>query len=473
MNPTQITDKFDVIVIGGGPGGYVCAIRAAQLGFKTACVEMQKTLGGTCLNIGCIPSKALLESSHHFEQAHKEFADHGIELDQIKLNLTKMLARKDSVVKGITGGVEFLFKKNKITWLKGFGSVESANTIAVSDASKSKKEYFEAKHIVLASGSVPIELPFAPFDHKFIVDSTDALNFEKVPEHLIVVGGGVIGLELGSVWRRLGAKVTVIEALDKILGNTDAEVSTTMLKIMNKQGIEFHLKTFLKKAEVKGNKVIVRCSKNEGEELSFEGDKVLIAVGRKPFNKDMGLDKLGIQMQKNGTVVVDKHFCTNVPSIYAIGDLITGPMLAHKAEEEGMALAEMLAHKAGHVNYDAIPGVVYTWPEIATVGLSEEMCKEQNIPYRKGSFNFKANGRAKAMGHTEGFVKILAHAQTDKLLGAHIIGPMASEIIAEIVIAIEYGASAEDIARSVHAHPTLCEVIKEAALDVDKRAIHA
>lgn len=467
----MIKEKFDVIVVGAGPGGYVAAIRASQLGLKTACIESRETLGGTCLNVGCIPSKALLESSHHFESALNEFGQHGIELGKVELKLDKMLSRKNSVVSSITAGVEFLFKKNKVSWLKGRGQLDSAQIVAVTDA-EGNKSFFEGKHIILATGSAPIELPSAVFDHKIIVDSTDALNFEKVPEHLIVIGAGVIGLELGSVWRRLGSQVTVVEAMDKILGGTDEDVSSSMLKILKKQGLEFHLKTFLKGAEVKNGKVFVHCSKDNGDELTLEGDRLLVAVGRRAYTQGLGLEKLNITTQK-GVVSVDEHFRTNIPSVYAIGDLIAGPMLAHKAEEEGIALAEMLAQKSGHVNYRAIPSIVYTWPEVATVGLGEEQCIKQGISYRVGSFNFKANGRAKAMGYTEGFVKIISDARTDKLLGVHIIGPSASEIIAEAVIAFEFGASAEDLARSVHAHPTLCEAIKEASLDIEKRAIHS
>ncbi|MBI2602385.1 MAG: dihydrolipoyl dehydrogenase [Deltaproteobacteria bacterium] len=462
--------KFDVIVIGAGPGGYVGAIRAAQLGFSVACVEDRTSLGGTCLNVGCIPSKAMLESSHRYHQVQHELADHGIEVGKVSLDLKKMINRKNSVVTAITKGVEFLFKKNKITWLRGWGKVESAHSVSVQSRNGEKKTY-EAKHIIIASGSVPIELPFAPFDHKLIVDSTDALEFSRVPEHLIVVGAGVIGLELGSVWSRLGARVTFIEALPNILGNTDSELSTTMLRLFQKQGITFHMESMLKSVDTK-NKVIARCTgKAEGTEIV--GDKILIAIGRKPAILGLGLENVGVKMEKNGWLTVDDRFRSSVPSICAIGDAVRGPMLAHKAEEEGIAVAEFLAGKHGHVNYEAIPNVVYTWPEIATVGQSEEDLKSKGIAYRTGKFNFKANGRARAVGAVDGFVKILADAQTDRLLGVHILGPMASELIAEVAVAFEFGASAEDVARSVHAHPTLAEVIKEAALDVDKRAIHS
>ena len=461
-------ENFDLIVIGAGPGGYVCAIRAAQLGFKTACVEARDALGGTCLNVGCIPSKALLESTHHYLQVQKEFAEHGILVEKIALDLKKMQSRKTGVVQSITNGVDFLFKKNKITWLHGWGTIEKPNTVSVK--SKEGTAKYTAKHIVIASGSEPIELPFAKFDHKFIVDSTDALTFEQVPEHLIIIGAGVIGLELGSVWSRLGAKVTFIEALKNVLGNNDLETSTALMRILQKQGMNFHLDSMLESVEVKGNRVFARC---KGKSDVFEGDKILVAIGRRPAVSRMGLDELGVKKEKNGTIMVNERFESSVKSIYAIGDSIKGPMLAHKAEEEGIALAELLAGKAGHVNYESVPNIVYTWPEVASVGISEEEAKKQGLKYKTGKFQFRANGRAKAMGNLDGFVKILADAHTDRLLGVHILGPMASELISEIAVAFEYGASAEDLARSVHAHPTLAEAVKEAALDVSKQAIHA
>jgi len=461
--------EFDVIVIGAGPGGYVCAIRAAQLGMKTACVEVRDSLGGTCLNVGCIPSKALLESTHHLHQLQKEFADHGITVEKIGIDLKKMQARKSGVVQSITSGVDFLFKKNKITWLHGWGKVEAENKVSVRSKEGETKTY-SAKHIVIATGSEPIELPFAKFDHKFVVDSTDALMFEKVPEHLIIVGAGVIGLELGSVWSRLGAKVTFIEALKNILGNNDIETSNSMLRILTKQGMTFHLESMLESIEIKGDKVTARC---KGKEDVFEGDKVLIAIGRKPASSKLGLEELGVKREKNGCIIVNEKFESSVASVYAIGDAISGPMLAHKAEEEGIALAEFFAGKAGHVNYESVPNIVYTWPELASVGLSEEEAKKRGINYKTGKFQFRANGRSKAMGNVDGFVKIIADAHTDRLIGVHILGPMASEIISEIAVAFEYGASAEDLARSVHAHPTLAEAVKEAALDVSKQAIHA
>lgn len=464
-------DQFDVIVIGSGPGGYVCAIRAAQLGLKTACVEVRDTLGGTCLNVGCIPSKAMLESTHHYHQLQKEFADHGITVEKVSLDLKKMLERKNGVVKSITSGVDFLFKKNKITWLQGWGRVEKANKVSVK-GKDGKTALYSAKHIVIASGSEPIELPFAKFDHKYIVDSTDALMFDKIPEHLIIVGAGVIGLELGSVWARLGAKVTVIEAMKNILGNNDLETSTAMMKILTKQGINIHLESSLDSVEVKDGKVTARC-KGKAEGQTFEGDRILIAIGRRPASSNLGLDELGVQREKNGSIIINERFESSVKSVYAIGDTVKGPMLAHKAEEEGIALAEFLAGKHGHVNYESVPNIVYTWPELASVGLSEEEAKRQGLNYKVGKFNFRANGRSKAMGNVDGFVKVIANAKTDRLIGVHILGPMASEVISEIAIAFEYGASAEDIARSVHAHPTLAEAVKEAALDVSKQSIHA
>lgn len=463
-------EPFDVIVVGGGPGGYVCAIRCAQLGMKVACIEKSKTLGGTCLNVGCIPSKALLESSHHYSHITKDIAEHGIEIDKIKLNLNKLLARKDKVVQGITSGVDFLFKKNKIVRLLGHATLTSPNQIEIKQGQDTG--LYEAKHIILATGSTPINLAIAPFDHDKIVDSTDALSFASIPKHLVVIGGGVIGLELGSVWNRLGAKVTVIEALDHILGNTDKTVSTALQKILTKQGMIIHLNTKLKSTLIQKNEVEVVCEQNN-KEIRFHADKVLVAVGRKPYTENLGLEALGIKCDAKGTIACDKHFKTSLPSIYAIGDVISGPMLAHKAEEEGIALAETLAGKAGHVNYEAIPSIVYTWPEVATIGMSEEVCMEKGLKFKTGTFQFKANGRAKAMGNSDGFVKVIADAKTDRLLGVHIIGPNASELIAEAAIAFEFGASAEDIARSVHAHPTLAEALKEASLDVEKRAIHS
>jgi dihydrolipoamide dehydrogenase len=465
-----MTDSFDVIVIGSGPGGYVCAIRAAQLGLKTACIEASATLGGTCLNVGCIPSKALLESSHLYHVAKHDFAQHGISAQNLEFNVKKMVERKDSVVDSITKGVEFLFKKNQVTWLKGRAVLKSATTVLVEKDGNTVE--YGAKNIVIATGSTPIEIPSVKFDHRYILDSSDALKLESVPDHLIVIGGGVIGLELGSVWLRLGSKVTVIEAADKILGATDNSVSLEMQKILKKQGMEFHLSTTLQEAEIKGNRVHVVCAKGP-ERIVFECDKLLVAVGRRPYTDRLGLEAVGIEKDARGRIPVTSDFKSKIAGIYAIGDVIAGPMLAHKAEEEGIAVAENIAGKCGHVNYDAIPSVVYTWPEIATVGKSEEELTNAGMSFKKSSFPFKANGRAKAMGNVDGFVKILADSKTDRLLGVHIIGPMASELIAEVAIAFEYKASAEDLARSIHAHPTLAEAIKEAALGIDGRTIHA
>lgn len=465
------TVSYDLLVIGGGPGGYVAAIRAAQLGLKTACIEQAPALGGTCLNVGCIPSKALLESSHHFWRAQHEFAEHGITCGKIQLDLQKMLHRKNEVVQGITAGVAFLFQKNKVDWIRGTGSLVETGVVEVQPVSGTPVRY-QARQILLATGSCPIEIPIAKFDHTQIVDSTDALQFTQVPKHLIVIGGGVIGLELGSVWGRLGAKVTVVEALDGILGVTDTQTAAFLQKQLIKQGMSFHLATKLEQATVKGNTVIARCKKGS-ESIEIEGDKLLVAVGRRAYTHGLGIEKLGIALDPAGRIPVDAHFTTTIPGVFAIGDVIAGPMLAHKAEEEGVAVAEFLAGKKSHVNYEALPSIIYTWPEVATVGKSEEQLKKEGTPYRVGKFYFKANGRAKAMGDAEGVAKLLAHRDTDRLLGAHLVGPWASEMIAEIAMAFEFGASAEDVARAVHAHPTLAEIWKEAALAVDQRSLHS
>lgn len=463
-------ESFDLVVIGSGPAGYVCAIRGAQLGLKTACVESTKTLGGTCLNVGCIPSKALLESSHHYHSLTHNFKEHGITVSNPKFDLGQMQKRKGKVVSTITQGVEFLFKKNKVTHLKGLGSFVSPTEVKVTLGKNSKT--VQAKKIVIATGSHPIELPFAPFDHTSIIDSTDALELKEVPKELVVIGGGVIGLELGSVWSRLGAKVTVIEFLDKILGTTDKQISQQMQKILEKQGFDFVLGAQAKSVEKKAKKTKVTYTVGDKEQ-SITCDKVLVAVGRKAHTDKLNLSALGIKTNKYGQVEVSDTWQTSCDTVYAVGDVIEGPMLAHKASDEGMAVAEHIAGQWAHVNYRAIPSVVYTAPEVACVGLSEEECKEQKIPYKTGKFLFKANGRAKAMGEEDGMVKIIAHAETDKIIGFHILGANASELIAEAAIAFEYGASAEDIARSTHAHPTLAEIMKEAALDVHKRAIHS
>lgn len=462
-----MSNSFDLIVIGAGPGGYVAAIRAAQLGLSVACVEKEPTLGGTCLNWGCIPSKALLDSSEHFHLAKHSFAKHGIKLPGgVELDLPSMMKRKESVVSGLTKGVEFLFKKNKITRLTGHAKLTSPTTVDIGGTA------YTAKHILIATGSAPIQIPSLPFDGKQIVDSTGALSLPKVPKHLVIIGGGVIGLELGSVWRRLGAEVTVIEFLDRIAPAMDREMTTGLQKQLEKLGMKFQFTTAAQSATVKNGEVTVTWKQGDktGE---TKADVVLVAVGRKPYTENLGLKEVGVELDAKGFVKVDHHYRTNVPSISAIGDVIGGLMLAHKAEEEGVAFAEMHVGKAGHVNYQAVAGVIYTDPELASVGYTEEELKAKAIPYKVGKFPFAANGRAKAMDSQDGTVKVLAHAETDRLLGVHILGPRASDMIAEAATAIEFAASAEDIARSVHAHPTLSEAFKEAALAVDKRAIHA
>jgi len=460
--------QFDLVVIGSGPGGYTGAIRAAQLGLKTAVIEKDKSLGGTCLNVGCIPSKALLDSSEHFLQALHELSEHGVKLAKVELDLPTMLGRKDKIVKSLTDGIAYLFKKNQITSFQGTGSLVSATEVEVKSATGETKR-LKAKNIMLATGSVPIELPFAKFDGKKIISSTEALTLPQVPKHLIVIGGGVIGLELGSVWMRLGAKVTVIEATAKLCGSMDGQMTKQLQKVLTKQGMEFMLETKVQGLEVLKDQVKVKIeSAKTPSELM--GDICLVAVGRKAFSDGVGLEKVGVTKDERGRVKVNAHLQTNIANIYAIGDLISGPMLAHKAEEEGVAVAETITGHAGHVNYDTVPGVVYTWPELASVGKTEEELKASGIAYKVGSFPFSANGRAKALGSTEGSVKVLADAKSDRILGVHILGPRASDMIAEAVVAMEFGGSSEDLARSFHAHPTLSEVMREAALAVDKRA---
>ncbi len=467
-----MADRYDLVVIGAGPGGYVAAIRAAQLGMKVACVEKRPTLGGTCLNIGCIPSKALLDSSELYHLAEARFAKHGIKVDKLGIDVPAMLARKDEVVKGLTTGVAGLFKKNKIEPVYGSATIASPTSVKVKK-NDGGEVVLETKNILLATGSAPVELPFLKFDGKTVVSSTEALCFEKVPQHLVVVGGGYIGLELGSVWKRLGAKVSVVEFLPRITPMADVEVGAALHKSLAKQGLEFYLETKVTGADVKGGKATVKAETKDGKALSLDADRVLVAVGRKAYVEGLGLDGVGVKYDpKTNKVAVDGHYRTNVPSITAIGDLIDGPMLAHKAEDEGVAVAEILAGKAGHVNYETIPSVIYTWPEMASVGITEEQAKERGQEYRVGKFPFLANGRAKAMDETEGFVKILADAKTDRVLGVHIFGPRASDMIAEAVTTMEFAGSSEDIARICHAHPTLSEAVKEAALAVDKRAIH-
>ncbi|MDE3060151.1 MAG: dihydrolipoyl dehydrogenase [Pseudomonadota bacterium] len=462
-----MTDQFDLIVIGGGPGGYVAAIRAAQLGMNVACIEKRSTLGGTCLNVGCIPSKALLESSHHYEEARLHFASHGIKAS-VSLDLPVMLQRKDKVVSDLTRGIEGLFKKNKVTWIKGAASIKGTGVVTVDG-----KATFSAKNILIATGSEVMPLPGVAIDEKRIVSSTGALALDKVPEHLVVVGGGYIGLEMGSVWRRLGAQVTVVEFLDRIVPGMDGETGKLFQRTLEKQGIQFRLGTKVVAAENKGKNVALtlEAAKGGGKE-NLTVDIVLVAIGRRPYTQGLGLENAGIRVDDRGRIPVDKHFQTSAKGIYAIGDVIAGPMLAHKAEEEGIAAVEVMAGQTGHVNYDAIPGVVYTWPEVATVGKTEEEVKAGGIEYKVGKFPFTANSRARATGETEGMVKIIADAKTDRVLGVHIIGPDAGTLISECVLAIEFGGSSEDIARTCHAHPTLEEATKEAALAVLGRAVH-
>ena len=464
-------DNFDLVVIGGGPGGYVCAIRAAQLGLKTACIESRGALGGTCLNVGCIPSKSLLNLSENFHKAKKDFNQQGIEIEGIKLNIEKMMSNKNKSVQVLTKGVEFLFKKNKVTYLKGKGVLFSKNDITVYD-NNTKKNY-KTKNIVIATGSEVASLPGIKIDEKNIISSTGALSLKKVPKKLAVVGGGYIGLEMGSVWSRLGSEVTVIEYLDFITPGMDREISDEFKKILTKQGIKFKMGSKVNSIKNNGTKVLINYTdiKNSKDE-NLEVDKVLVSVGRKPYTEGLNLTKVGVKKDNKGRIEVNSKLQTTVQNIYAIGDVIKGPMLAHKAEEEGIAVAEILAGQAGHVNYDVIPGVIYTSPEVATVGKTEEQLKEENKNYKVGKFPFLANSRAKVNNETEGFVKILADSKSDKVLGVHIIGPHCGDMIAEMALAMEFGASAEDIARTCHAHPTHTEAIKEAALAVDKRPIH-
>ena len=465
-------DNFDLVVIGGGPGGYVCAIRAAQLGLKVACVESRGALGGTCLNVGCIPSKSLLNLSENFHKAKNNFNQQGIEIDGIRLNIEKMMSNKNKSIQVLTKGVEFLFKKNKVIYFKGKGVLLSKNDIVIYE-SGNKRTNIKSKHIVIATGSEAVSLPSIEIDEKIIVSSTGALSFDKVPNKLVVVGGGYIGLEMGSVWSRLGSEVTVIEYLDHITPGMDREVSNEFQKILTKQGLKFKMGCKVNTVKSNGASAIINFSdvKNSKEE-TIEVDKVLVSVGRKPYTEGLNLSKVGVKKDSKGRIEVNSKLQTTVENIYAIGDVIKGPMLAHKAEEEGIAVAEILAGQAGHVNYDVIPGVIYTSPEVATVGKTEEQLKNESKSYKIGKFPFLANSRAKVNNETDGFVKILADSKTDKVLGVHIIGPHCGDMIAEMALAMEFGASAEDIARTCHAHPTHTEAIKEAALAVDKRPIH-
>lgn len=458
-------NQHDLVVIGAGPGGYVAAIRGAQLGLNVACIDAEAALGGTCLRVGCIPSKALLEASERFHEAGHALADFGIKVSGVELDLERMLKRKDGIVSGLTQGIAGLFKKNKVTRYHGRGKIVGPGRISVTGPDACE---LEAKHVIIATGSKVAPLRGVELDGDRIGTSTEALSYPEVPKHLVVIGAGYIGLELGSVWRRLGAKVTVLEYLERILPGMDAEIAREAERIFEKQGIEFKLGARVTSAVRKGNEVVVGI---DGQD-SITCDRVLLAVGRVPNTDDLGLGSVGIELDPRGRVPIDDHFRTYVPGFYAIGDVVRGPMLAHKAEEEGVACVEGIVTGFGHVNYDAIPGVCYTHPEIASVGKTEEELTAQNVPFKKGSFPFMANGRARALGATEGRVKILAHAKTDRILGVHVIGPRAGDLIAEAAVAIEFSASAEDIARSSHAHPTLAEVMKEAALSVDRRAIH-
>jgi len=466
-----MSEKFQVIIIGSGPGGYVCAIRLAQLGIKTACIESRGTLGGTCLNIGCIPSKSLLNLSKNFHKA-KDLSNLGVEVGKVKLNLKKMMQNKDKAVTSLTKGIEFLFKKNKVTHFKGIGSFKSSTQISIIDNQK-KETIIETEKTIISTGSEPVSLPSIQFDEKIIVSSTGALSLKVVPKKMVIVGGGYIGLEMGSVWSRLGAEVHVIEFLDHITPGMDKEISKEFMKILTKQGINFHLQTKVDSIKKNNKGASISTTHKDGKKINFKCDIVLISVGRKPNIKNLNLDAIGVELDDKKRVKTDKNFETSIKNIYAIGDVKEGPMLAHKAEEEGIAVAEMIAGQSGHVNYDIIPGVIYTSPEVASIGKTEEQLKELNKKYKVGKFPFMANSRAKAIDEPEGFVKILADEKTDKVLGVHMIGPHAGEMIAEMAVAMEFGASSEDIARTCHAHPTFSEAVKEAALSVDKRAIHS
>lgn len=468
-----MSDTYDLVVIGAGPGGYVAAIRAAQLGLKVACVEKRSALGGTCLNVGCIPSKALLNASEKFAEAEHHLADFGIQVGKPKIDVKAMMARKTEIVTGLTGGIAFLFKKHKIDWVEGTATITAPGTVAVTPNGKSKPQTLSAERILIATGSESTPLPGVEVDEKKIVTSTGALELTKVPGHLIVIGGGVIGLELGSVWKRLGAKVTVVEFLDRIVPGTDTDTAKRFQRVLTKQGIEFKLSSKVTGAKTTKSGVTLTVEPvTGGDAEQMTADVVLLAIGRRPLTAGLGLEKLGVEMDKRGAIVVDADFQTSVPGIFAIGDVIPGPMLAHKAEEDGVVCAEIMAGQSGHVDYNLVPGIVYTWPELATVGQTEEQLKEAGIEYRKGVFPFTAVSRARTVLDTEGQIKILADAKTDKILGAHILGPDAGTLIHEVCMAMAFGGSAEDVARMCHGHPTLNEGIKEAALAVDGRPIH-
>ncbi|MCT4665071.1 MAG: dihydrolipoyl dehydrogenase [Flavobacteriales bacterium] len=465
--------KYDVVVIGSGPGGYVSAIRCAQLGMKTAIIEKYDTLGGTCLNVGCIPSKALLDSSEHFHQATHQFAEHGIEISTPKVNLEQMIKRKQSVIDQTCSGIDFLMGKNKIDVFHGVGSFKDATHITISK--DGKDEEIEAAKTIIATGSKPASLPFINLDKERVITSTEALKLKEVPKHLVVIGGGVIGLELGSVYARLGSKVSVVEYADSIIPTMDTDLGKELKKVLTKQlGFKFYLKHGVKAVENTGDEVVLKVDNlKKGEEVEIKGDYCLVSVGRKPFTEGLGLENAGVQVDDRGRIETNHHLQTNVSNIYAIGDVVKGAMLAHKAEEEGVFVAELIAGQKPHVDYNLIPGVVYTWPEVAAVGKTEQELKAEGVKYKKGAFPFKASGRARASMDVDGFVKVLADAKTDEIIGVHMIGPRVADMIAEAVVAMEFRASAEDIARICHAHPTFTESFKEAALDAtEKRAIH-
>ena len=466
-------NSFDVVVIGSGPGGYVSAIRCAQLGFKTALIEKYNSLGGTCLNVGCIPSKALLDSSHHYHDAVKHFTEHGIEISgEIKIDLEKMIARKTAVVDQTVSGINFLMNKNNITVFEGVGSFEDKTHINITKNDGSV-ETIEAKNTIIATGSKPSSLPFITIDKERIITSTEALKLKEVPKHLIVIGGGVIGLELGQVYLRLGAQVSVVEYLDRIIPGMDAALSKELTKVLKKQGMKFYTSHKVKSVERSGDNVTVQAENAKGELITLEGDYSLVSVGRRPYTDGLNTEKAGVKITERGQIEVNDHLQTSTPNIYAIGDVVKGAMLAHKAEEEGVFVAEVLAGQKPHINYNLIPGVVYTWPEVAAVGKTEEQLKEAGVEFKSGSFPFKALGRSRASGDTDGFVKILADAKTDEVLGIHMIGARTADLIAEAVTAMEFKASAEDISRMSHAHPTYSEAIKEAALAAtENRALH-
>ncbi|QYN51282.1 MULTISPECIES: dihydrolipoyl dehydrogenase [Apibacter] len=465
--------NFDIVIIGSGPGGYVSAIRCAQLGFKTALVEKYSHLGGTCLHVGCIPSKSLLDASELYDKALHQFKDFGIEITKPTIDFSRMIQRKNEVVEQIGKGIDYLMDKNKITVFHGMGTFKSPNQLEVKDE-KGNIKNLEARYFIIATGSKPANLPFAPADKERLITSTEALNLKEIPKHLLVIGGGVIGLELGSVYKRLGAEVTVIEFLDRLIPTMDGGLSKELLKVLKKQGMKFSLSTQVTKIERKGDKIFIQAVEKNGKEIMFEGDYCLVAVGRKPYTENLGWEKAGIELDDQGRIKVNEHLQTNIPNIYAIGDVVRGPMLAHKAEEEGVLVAEQLAGQKPHIDYNLIPAVVYTWPEVAGVGKTEEQLLEEGRSYKIGQFPIRALGRARASGDTDGFVKILADEATDEVLGIHMIAARAADLIADAVTLLEYRASAEDIARMSHAHPTYAEAIKEAALEAtEKRAIHS